>query len=47
MKIFIAIFLFWLLLIMSLEVVYADTIVVSDGGTTKVCTQVGNTVICH
>ena len=47
MKIFIAIVLFWLLLIMSLEVVYADTIVVNDGGTTKVCTQVGSTIICH
>ena len=47
MKIFIAVVLFWLLLIMSLEVVYADTIVVSDGGTPKVCPQIGNTVICH
>lgn len=47
MKIFIAVVLFWLLLIMGLEIVYADTVVVNSGGTTQVCTKIGNTVICH
>lgn len=47
MKIFIAVVLFWLLLIMGLEVAFADVIVVDNGSTTQVCTKIGNTVICQ
>lgn len=47
MKIFVAVVLFWLLLVMGLEIAFADTIVVDNGGTTQVCTKIGNTVICN
>lgn len=47
MRFFIAVVLFLLLLIMGLEIAFADVVVVDNGGTTQVCTKVGNTVICH